>query len=157
VKVSSLVFACYSKACAPPPVGSGGSKGGSGKGGNKYAKLLDGTETVPLRAIGIKPAQGKRRHLAETTRDDDALWAKAKTMKVSANDRFIGIEDAVKTRHVAKVVMGREPLRPGYNPRLYKLPEGGYMIADGHTRLAMHKMMGSKAFDVEVLPLPENF
>lgn len=26
---SSLVFACHSKACAPPPVGQGGSKAGS--------------------------------------------------------------------------------------------------------------------------------
>jgi hypothetical protein len=149
---SVIVFACHAKACAPPPVGVGGSSKGGG-----YKGLLDGTKEVPLKAIGIRPAQGKLRHLAESTRDDDALWAKAKTQKVSASDTFIGIEDAVKTRHVAKVVEGREPLRPGYNPRLYKLPNGSYLIADGHTRLAMHKMMGSKAFDAEVLELPRNF
>lgn len=113
---------------------------------------------MPLKAIGIQPAQGRLRRLAESTRDNDALWAKATTMQVSAtSDTFIGIEDAVKTRHVAKVVTGQEALREGYNPRVYKLSSGKYLIADGHTRLAMHKMLGSKAFDVEVLPLPKNF
>ncbi len=28
MNVSATVFACYEKACAPPPVGSGGSSGG---------------------------------------------------------------------------------------------------------------------------------
>lgn len=28
---TALIFACYEKACAPPPVGVGGSKGGNGK------------------------------------------------------------------------------------------------------------------------------
>lgn len=36
----AIEFACYSKACAPPPAGSGGSKGGSGGGRSVKASAL---------------------------------------------------------------------------------------------------------------------
>lgn len=49
MKVSSLVFACHSKACAPPPVGTGGSSGG-GKGRKSISSPSAAYNEVKIRS-----------------------------------------------------------------------------------------------------------
>lgn len=142
-------------------------KGKAGTGGGMMAPppsarakkiLSEAGERIELSSLGIKDAPRTLRRTANITRDSDAIWEKAKPTKVSWKDEFLGTEGSVKTKHVKKVVMGDEPLREGYPPRLYELPGGAgkkrYLIADGHHRLAMHSLMESTAFDAVVLPYP---
>lgn len=142
-------------------------KGKAGTGGGMMAPppsarakkiLSEAGERIELSSLGIKEAPRTLRRTANITRDSDAIWERAKPTKVSWKDEFLGTEGSVKTKHVKKVVMGDEPLREGYPPRLYELPGGAgkkrYLIADGHHRLAMHSLMESTAFDAVVLPYP---
>lgn len=46
MRPSALVFACYSKACAPPPIG----KGGSNPGGSPNAKSSGSRKFAPIKA-----------------------------------------------------------------------------------------------------------
>jgi len=117
-------------------------------------KVLSGSgERIELSALGIQDAPPALAKVANRYRDDDKVWGGNPT-KVSWRDKFIGTEGSVKKKHVAKVVEGREPLREGYPPRLFEMPDGRYLIADGHHRLAMHSLMESEEFDAVVVPFP---
>lgn len=62
MKVSSLVFACHSKACAPPPVGTGGSRssGGGGRSGKKISSVSAAYNEAKVRSSrGEKMTKGK--------------------------------------------------------------------------------------------------
>lgn len=106
---STIVFACYSKACAPPPAGKGGSsKGGSAKGyvvTARYDKSGNRTDNQPERtAMGnVKMTP----HAApKTKKKGDALdrkvaeWKKkglVKTPKPSTKHNWTDPRDGTPT------------------------------------------------------------
>lgn len=107
VITSSEVFACYSRACAPPPVG----KGGSGKGGRKGAlaraaasKMVAGTkikiaaDKAAAKSYGTKTSKGgpsaskqsaesKARAARGKSKANDWASGKQKGLGKSANPR----------------------------------------------------------------------
>jgi hypothetical protein len=117
-------------------------------------ELLAG-ERIALADVDVPMGTPEQIKLTTDTRDDDALWETATPIKVSAQDKFVASEESVKTRPVRDVVLDGEAFRPGYPPRLYQLPDGSYLVADGHHRIVMHKLLGTPSFDAIVLPYPE--
>ncbi len=55
-------------------------------------------------------------------------------LPASASDTYIGTEESVKTSSVRKVVLGEEPLRAGYPPRLAVVDGAGAVVAFGMGR-----------------------
>jgi hypothetical protein len=128
--------------------------GGSGSpSANAKQIIKQHPDRIPLTALGIKPAPADLARIAESTRDDDEKWNAVPVTEVPSDAKFYGTETDVSTKSVKKVVLGDEPLREGYAPRLYKTDDG-YVIADGHHRLAMHVLMGTGKFEAHVSELP---
>lgn len=66
MKVSSLVFACHSKACAPPPVGTGGSRSSGGGGRKKISSPSAAYNEAKVRSDrGEKMTRGKIKEIWE--------------------------------------------------------------------------------------------
>jgi hypothetical protein len=138
------------------PKGSGSTGALSPGDPNPTAEKLLTGDRIALADVGVPTATPAQVKLTTDTRDDDALWATAKPITVSANDKFVASEESVKTGPVRKVVLGGEAFRPGYPPRLYQLDDGSYLVADGHHRIVMHKLLNTPSFDAIVLPYPKD-
>ena len=110
-------------------------------------------ERIGLDTVGITKASPEVAEVGWAVREMDELWeTEAVAQDLSWTDLTVGLEDSVKTRHVAKVVTGQEPLRDGYPIRVLEGPDGGYVIADGHTRAVMHSLMQTEEIETLVLP-----
>lgn len=110
-------FACYSKACAPPPAGSGGSKGGSGGGGvsarqarqtvmndmNKVSKARAAKRDSEVAASGLKP--GDKVHFAQKRRTVSSV-GKQRNGKIGISFKDGGVTDLWPTQRLLRAVPG---------------------------------------------------
>jgi hypothetical protein len=73
----------------------------------------------------------------------DELWRK-RPKEMFDPSELHPTEEWIGSRHVDKVVSGREPFREGYDPYVIRDRQGKLWIVDGHHRAAMYAGLGQK-------------
>lgn len=119
----SLTAACHAAACAPPPVGTGGSS--------------------PVGSYGLTyDPKGER--TVERIRKANIDWESLPTETVPHAQirKLHANEPTVRNKPIQKVVGGTEPFREGYTVRLFQAADGELHVVDGHHRLAMYSALG---------------
>ena len=140
VSMSSLVAACHSAACAPPPAGVGGSRGSAGKklGTSSVTReYLDRNDSVPTSRMGMTYGGTAGRAAAEKI-----AWDDVPVTTLPKGAKLVASEKSVKTKYIKRVLDG-EPLREGYEPQLVRIGPNKFMVYDGHHRMAMHAALGN--------------
>ena len=146
--MSTAVFACYSKACAPPPVGKGGSSGGRVGKSSVSRQYLNDNESVSTSRMGM--IHGSPRMVSEGRAKAEAHdWDRTPVTTLPAGAKLIATEKDVKTKYIKRVLDG-EPLREGYEPQLVRVGRNTFMVYDGHHRMAMHSALGNRNSDLKV-------
>lgn len=149
IRLSRTEFACYSKACAPPPAGTGGSKLGGATGATSEPKKgAAGPGMTHVSKFGMKfsePGAVVEQARKRTDWDEQPL----KKVKIS---EIRATEEHVKQKHIDKILNG-EPLRKGYDPQIVIDARGTAWVADGNHRVAMHAALGHKEINARVLDL----
>ena len=138
--MSSLVAACHSAACAPPPAGVGGSRGSAGKklGTSSVTReYLDRNDSVPTSRMGMTYGGTAGRAAAEKI-----AWDDVPVTTLPKGAKLVASEKSVKTKYIKRVLDG-EPLREGYEPQLVRIGPNKFMVYDGHHRMAMHAALGN--------------
>lgn len=97
------------------------------------------------------PKNALRREVVAARQLPDARWDKAPLKKVKLSDLH-ATEEAVKSKHIAKILAG-EKLRSGYDPKVVVGQDGKMYVADGNTRIAMHKALGKDEINVRVIDM----
>jgi hypothetical protein len=151
--VSEAVFACYSKACAPPHGGSSSKGGYVGTSTATHSDLHD-HEDVSTARMGM--VHGSDRMMREGRAKAAAHdWESTPVTTLPKGAKLIATEKAVKTANIRKILNG-EPLRKGYEPQLVRVGKNTFMVYDGHHRMAMHSALGNKneSLPVRIAEIP---
>lgn len=118
---SEQVFACYSRSCAPPPVGKGGSNKGGRKGAARAALLAQHAARKAKRKGGVNDAAKKR--LREYDLDGDGRSGRkqsadkrsaSKAPKTKTSSKSV----ATKAKKASKGESVREMAKKRFNERM---------------------------------------
>ena len=93
--------------------------------------------------------------LVQKLKADDAAWADVPTTDYALpghqdlSTKIIATEPMLQSKPIDKVV-GGEPFRPGYDPKILRTDSGDVVI-DGHHRVAMHTALGHSSMPAKVI------
>lgn len=125
----------------------------------KNPEKLGASAKIEMESLGFVMGDSAEVETAGRMEDlGDEFWNDVQPSTVNLEElsqqgRLVVTEDHVWSKPISKVVWGDEKLRGGYFILLYENKDNNYVVVDGHHRVAMHTLLGTKNVPVRIAPV----
>jgi hypothetical protein len=100
--------------------------------------------------FGMNYAPGNAKVVEKARAASESDWEKLPVQSLPHGTPLQANEKMLTAKSIDKVVGGTEKFREGYVTKLYRAPDGGLHVVDGHHRVAMHHALG-KDMPVQIM------